>query len=117
MHGGREGERRHDDFPAQSPRARIAISSATVPLDTADAVPDADPVGNPSLELLDVLTVVGQPTSIQQVVDPLPQPLAIADVGTSDVEHFAKGRLAAGNGQLADCVFTVTRCTPTMSAG
>ena len=60
----RESERRHDDFPGQSERSHRDLQRHRS-IAHRDHVADTDSQGNPSLEFLDVLTVVRQPSAIK----------------------------------------------------
>ena len=60
---------------------------------------DADVIGDPLLEFLDQGTIVGQPVSVEHVLQPPHERGPVADVRPSDVQRFSKRRLSPKDGK------------------
>jgi hypothetical protein len=59
-------------------------------------------------KLLHVWPVVAQPTTVQQILDPGEQALAVTNVRPPYVELFAEGGQASEDSQTAQIVFHLT---------
>ena len=61
-------------------------------------------LGHRRLELAHQRAVVGEPAPVQRALDAFHQPVAIADVGTTDVERLSEGRRSSADRELGHAV-------------
>ena len=74
-----------------------------------DTVPCPGHFGDFLFKFLDVVTTVGQPPAIEDVVDACQQTLAIADIGPSNIQFVVERRLAAKDRQVFQFLFFLLR--------
>jgi hypothetical protein len=94
-------ERGHDDFTGESSRPHRYLQTYRSVTDR-DAVSYAKSLSELPLEFLDVRSVVGQPTIVEDRVDTLQESASVADIGASDVEFLLKYRTTTEYGQIRE---------------
>ena len=83
-----------------SPSARMAISSAMVPLHMATQCFTPRYSAMRRLELLHHRAVVGQPLVVENAVDVLQKCVAVADIGPAHMQRFGERRWRAVDGEV-----------------
>src|SRR5437773_961855 len=66
----------------------------------SDAMSNTNKLSNALLELLYVRAIIGKPTAVEDVIDPLLKPLPISDIGRADVKGLLEGGAAAKDSQV-----------------
>src|SRR6516225_5662801 len=98
---GNKSKRRNDDLAGEAYSFRQNFKSYRG-VANSNAMFDADQFANVLLELLQIRSVIGEPSSIKDVVKSVKKCAAVSNIGPTNMQLIRKDRWAAENSEFFD---------------